>query len=224
MLCSFAKAGQGSGELYDQIIQRVVPACLVKPAGPDQLPQKTVKYSDMIRFLEVFPEVTYIYEHTMTKELYSAFMHKLQGVIRDKKLPTEDLCRVFNILVRISPYSNFDDQGTYHEILGRLRHSLYDIPKDHFARTLANLLELQQPHLATKMSRIILEHPLFPLDLGKEFTQPRDMVDLFWSLTQLHQDDPLPMESYKFLADISAASLDPPTYYKYIQLLSMVQA
>ena len=170
----------------------------------------------MIRFLEVFPEVTYIYEHTMTKELYSAFMSKLQGVIRDKKLPTEDLCRVFNILVRISPYSNFDDQGTYHEILGRLRHSLYDIPKNHYPRTLANLLELQQSLLAAKMSRIVHEHPLFPLELGKEFTEPRDMVDLFWSLVQINQDSPLPIESYKFLADISAASLDPATYYKYV--------
>ena len=109
ILCSFAKAAQGSGELYDQVIQRVVPACLVKPVGSNLLPQKTVKYSDMVRFLEVFPQVTYIYEHTMTNDLYSAFMEKVQQVVRDKKLPTEDLCRVFNILVRISAYSNFDD-------------------------------------------------------------------------------------------------------------------
>ena len=63
----------------------------------------------MVKFLEVFPKVTYIYEHTMTKELYSAFLARVKEVINDKKMPTEDLCRVFNILVRIAPYSNFDD-------------------------------------------------------------------------------------------------------------------
>ena len=66
------------------------------------------------------------------------------------------------------------------------------------------------------MSRILLDHPLFPLELGKEFAKPADMVDIFWSLIQLHQDKPPPIECYKFLADIQAASLEPPTYYKYI--------
>ena len=109
MLCAFTKAGQGSGEIYDQLIQRIVAACLVQPSESDQPPQRTVKYSDMVKFLEVFPKVTYIYEHTMTKELYSAFLARVKEVINDKKMPTEDLCRVFNILVRIAPYSNFDD-------------------------------------------------------------------------------------------------------------------
>ena len=109
MLCAFAKAGQGSGEIYDQLIQRIVLACLVQPSESDQPPQRTVKYSDMVKFLEVFPQVTYIYEHTMTKELYSAFLARVKEVINDRKMPTEDLCRVFNILVRIAPYSNFDD-------------------------------------------------------------------------------------------------------------------
>ena len=63
----------------------------------------------MIRFFEVFPNVSYIYEHTMNTELYQIFMKRIKQVITNSKFPTEDLCRVFNILVRISPYSQFND-------------------------------------------------------------------------------------------------------------------
>ena len=35
MLCAFTKAGQGSGEIYDQLIQRIVAACLVQPTESD---------------------------------------------------------------------------------------------------------------------------------------------------------------------------------------------
>lgn len=59
----------------------------------------------MLRFFEVFPEVSYIYETAMNEELYLAFTQKIKSVIKDKKFPTEDACRVFNILVRIHPYS-----------------------------------------------------------------------------------------------------------------------
>ena len=68
----------------------------------------TVKYSDMIRFFELYPTVTYIFDSTMTSELHDAFLSKLQSVIEDKKLPVEDLSRALNILVRISAYSSFD--------------------------------------------------------------------------------------------------------------------
>ena len=95
----------------------------------------------MIRFFEVYPEVTYIFESTMTPELYDAFLSRLQSVIGDKKLPTEDLCRAFNILVRLSPYSSFAEQKTFLHILSRLRHSLHDIPKAHYTATLCNLIE-----------------------------------------------------------------------------------
>ena len=64
----------------------------------------------MIRFFEVYPNVTYIYESTMTPEGHAAFLTKLKTVVGDKKLPTEDLCRAFNILVRISAYSGFDER------------------------------------------------------------------------------------------------------------------
>lgn len=96
----------------------------------------------MIRFFEVFPNVTYIYDHTMSTDLYRAFMSKISQVIANNRFPTEDLCRVFNILVRISPYSQFNDQATFTELIGRIRHSLFNVPKDHFASTLANMIEL----------------------------------------------------------------------------------
>ena len=62
----------------------------------------------MIRFFEVYPNVTYIYDSTMTTELHDAFLAKLKTVIEDKRIPVEDVCRAFNILVRLSPYSGFN--------------------------------------------------------------------------------------------------------------------
>ena len=59
----------------------------------------------------------------------------------DKKFPTLDVCRVFNIIVRIwAGYSkeisedNRDDFNKMNaefmrELIGRIRHSVYDIPK-----------------------------------------------------------------------------------------------
>ena len=67
-----------------------------------------MKYSDMIRFFEVYPSVSYIYDSTMTAELHDAFLAKLKTVVSDKRMPVEDLCRVFNILVKLSPYSGFN--------------------------------------------------------------------------------------------------------------------
>ena len=77
--------------------------------GTPKAHQYNMKYSDMIRFFEVYPDVTYIYESTMTEELYGAFLKKLSTVIEDKNMPIEDVCRAFNILVRMSPYSGFND-------------------------------------------------------------------------------------------------------------------
>ena len=152
VICSFAEAGQGSGELFDQIIARVLPAIIQTSStelqdfygsGVPKSHQYSMKYSDMIRFFEVYPDVTYIYESTMTEELYGAFLTKLSTVIEDKKMPIEDVCRAFNILVRMSPYSGFDDQRTFQKLLARLRHSLHAVPKDYFMNTLVQLMELQ---------------------------------------------------------------------------------
>ena len=117
-----------------------------------------MKYSDMIRFFEVYPDVTYIYDSTMTAELHDAFLAKLKTVILDKKLPVEDLCRAFNILVRMSPYSGFDEQETFQKIISRLRHSLHAVPQEYYTATLANLIEFQQPEIAKRMALIITGH------------------------------------------------------------------
>lgn len=95
ILCAYTKAGHGSGELFDSLITHVIKA----------LPTDEVKYSDMIRFFEVFPNVSYIYDHTMNTEIYQLFMRKISAVLASNRFPTDDLCRVFNILMRISPYS-----------------------------------------------------------------------------------------------------------------------
>ena len=58
-----------------------------------------LKYTDTLKFFEVYPKVSYIYDHTMNEELFAVFLHKLRPVLQDKKFPTDDLCRVFNILV-----------------------------------------------------------------------------------------------------------------------------
>ena len=95
----------------------------------------------MIRFFEIYPDVTYIFDSTMTAEVHEAFLSRMQAVIGDKKMPIEDLCRAFNILVRISAYSSFSEQKTFLHILSRLRHSLHDIPKAYLTATLCNLIE-----------------------------------------------------------------------------------
>jgi hypothetical protein len=142
VLSAYYKMGYGSGELYDRLISGVVKAMNLEHG-------EGLKYSDMIRFFEIFPEVSYIFDTTMNEELYKLFIFKIQSVMKDKKFPTEDVCRVFNILVRISPYQpQYKTQKEAEPVhrfmstlIGRLRHSIYDIPKDYFTQTLANLLE-----------------------------------------------------------------------------------
>ena len=155
ILVAYTHAGHGSGELFDSLISSVI-----KAMGSED--ESSVKYTDMIRFFEVFPNVSYIYDHTMNTALYKVFMAKIGQVITNNRFPTDDLCRIFNILVRISPYSQFNDQATFNELIGRMRHSLFNVPKEHFATTIANMIELQQPNLAAKMATILLENPGFP--------------------------------------------------------------
>lgn len=98
VLVAYSQAGHGSGELYDSLITQFIKAMLQEDGH-------TVKYMDLIKFFEVFPDVSYIYDHTMNSELYKFFMGQIKQVLGNNRFPTEDLCRVFNILVRISPYS-----------------------------------------------------------------------------------------------------------------------
>ena len=86
----------------------------------------------------------------MTEELYKAFANKVWPLLKEKKFPTEDVCRSFNILVRISAYhpvtkDQKEDKNLKFilDLVGRLRHSIYDIPKEYFTLTMANLIEYQ---------------------------------------------------------------------------------
>jgi len=127
-----------------------------------------MKYSDLIRFFEVFPKVSYIYESRMNDNLYSTFLSTVKPVLMDKKFPIEDICRVFNILVKISPFTTWNEENNQitHELLGRLRSSVYDVPKEHFALTVSNLIEFQQPVIATKLTNILYEVAGFPEDVN----------------------------------------------------------
>lgn len=62
---SFMHAKQGSGELFSQLIESVVPTL------------STVGYSDMIKFFELFPKISYIYDHSMSTELHNVFVAKM---------------------------------------------------------------------------------------------------------------------------------------------------
>jgi hypothetical protein len=114
----------------------------------------------------VFPNVSYIYNETMNSEYYQVFLRKIGEVLGNNRFPTEDLCRVFNILVRICPYSQYNEQPILTELVSRMRHSVFNVPKEHFAMTLANMIELQQPNIAAKMATILMEHPSFPNSLA----------------------------------------------------------
>ena len=135
VLQSYYKMGFGSNELYDQLINKIMQAM----QNPGQL-----KYSDLLRFFEIYPEVSYIYENTMSSEIYNHFISTIHPLLKDKKLPTEDVCKTFNIMIRICGYfeapreqmvqgqiliGNSDaHQKFLQEIVGRIRHSVYDIP------------------------------------------------------------------------------------------------
>lgn len=70
ILAAFSKAGQGSGELYSQLIEHLIP----------QMAQ--LSYSDMIRFFQIFPRVTYIYDHSMNTDLHAIFISKVKEIIK----------------------------------------------------------------------------------------------------------------------------------------------
>ena len=91
IMSSFYKSGFGSNELYDILIDRCQNAVM----------NQEMKYSDLIKFFEVYPEVTYIFDNTMSQELYQKFEEKIAPLIKDKKFPIDDLCRVFNIMCSI---------------------------------------------------------------------------------------------------------------------------
>ena len=100
-MASYYKAGFGSEDLYNKLIAGVISAMVdskkLKFKNDDYL-----KYFDILVFFEIFPEVNYIFEKTMSEDLYRFFMQKISIMIKEKKFPTEDASRVFNILVRIS--------------------------------------------------------------------------------------------------------------------------
>lgn len=68
VLNAYYKMGYGSGELYDKLISGIIIAMTESEGG------EGLKYSDMLRFFEIFPEVSYIFENTMNEELYKVFI------------------------------------------------------------------------------------------------------------------------------------------------------
>ena len=86
----------------------------------------------------------------MSHDLYLSFIDNVHPFIKKSKFPTEDVCRVFSILVNISSYfeMNKDENQSQlnfrflSELVGRVRHSIYDIPKERFLQTFVNLIEV----------------------------------------------------------------------------------
>jgi hypothetical protein len=73
------------------------------------------------------------------------------------------------------------------ELIGRIRHSVYDVPQPYFSLTLSNLIEHHQPLIASKFVHIIKEVAKVPGKLLSEFSSPEDRIRLFWSLIQIEQ-------------------------------------
>ena len=152
VLAAYSKMRTGSGEFYDKVISRVLQLLQQEHEDDDK-----VKYTDLLRFMEIYPEVSYIYETTMTPEISRAFEKKVARILKERRFPTEDACRVFNVMVRTSAYRDLKGGKFITELIGKLRHSVYDIPQPYFALTLSNLLEFQQPEIASKFVFIIQE-------------------------------------------------------------------
>jgi hypothetical protein len=79
--------------------------------------------------------------------------------VKAKKLPAQDLVRILSIITKLSNYypdpESVPDEKlvpgfrTNHEkflfeLIGRIRHSVFEIPKEYFTLTMANLVEYQQ--------------------------------------------------------------------------------
>ena len=62
---SYEKVGLGSGELYDSLIFQIM----------QQMDK--MMYQDLLRFFEIYPEVVYIYENTMSAESYKYFVDNM---------------------------------------------------------------------------------------------------------------------------------------------------
>ena len=99
----------------------------------------------------------------MTREIHGVFVSKVKDIIKQKTLPTEDLCKIFDIMVKTTAFASPSQLSVVHEVLGRLRHSLHDIPKELFPLTLCNLIEFQNPSLAQKaITSIIMQMKDYP--------------------------------------------------------------
>jgi hypothetical protein len=61
------------------------------------------------------------------------------------------------------------NQKFLQEIVGRIRHSIYDVPKDQFTLTMSNLIEFQQPAIANKFVNILKEILRQGKTLNEEF-------------------------------------------------------
>jgi hypothetical protein len=68
-----------------------------------------LSYTDVIRYFELYPRVSFLYDHTMTTELHQQMLDKFGVLLQNTRaLPTEDIARIFNILVQTSPYRTSD--------------------------------------------------------------------------------------------------------------------
>jgi hypothetical protein len=68
----------------------------------------------------------------MNSELHSVFLSKVKEIIKTKSLPTEDICRIFNILVTITAFASKDEVAVLNDVLARLRANILAIPKEIF--------------------------------------------------------------------------------------------
>ena len=112
--------------------------------------------------------------------------------------------------------------------MGRIRHSVNDIPKTHFTLTLANLIEFQQPHIAAKFTNILKEIVRQGKTLESEFVQHQgsnadysQLIEMYWSLLQIEKvvvesQDPtrtgvrlINRENLSFLNKVELARLKP---------------
>ena len=175
-----------------------------------------LSYSDMIRFFQIFPKITYIYDHSMNSDLHGIFISKVKEIIKQKSLPTEDLCKIFDIIVKTTAFASPGHLSVVHEVLGRLRHSLHDIPKDLFPLTLCNLIEFQNPSLAQKaVTSIVMEMKDYPTQILKEFTTDVDRIYLFWSLMQVESCAKDLANSLEFLESVDVKLLKEDQLQKF---------
>ena len=112
-------------------------------------------------------------------------------------------------MTTLSTFSEREISDSFFKLIGNIRQSINEIPKEYYTRTLANLVELQQDDLAFRLAKIVVEQK--GIDLLEEWKSENhiQLIELTWALNQLGLLEQLDMS---FLTQVNLNKIDPQNF------------